>query len=635
MSFFTTADIQGDYYGFWKTDRNKVSTFRRCGKKITLERIRESIETGKFWFTLLFDYLAKPRRVTIPRQEIAETSLITTLSAVGADVTRQHFDTLVDSIRLQEHDLSDQGYTPDRVFEHLGWIQDRCYGENGSVVGTSLCYRAATLVGGKPATYVGPYKVTPMGSFDKWRDMVKTEVVGHTTIEVVLIAGLSAVVNGLISRQTTAENPIVHLNYGSRKGKSTAAALAASVYGEVFNGEREVSDKHGNFKKYKSIYSSWGSTESAAILDCAGNRGAVIVLNELGKFRGKDMSYLVFDLSEGSDKKRANGQLEVTLSQGYDTTIISCGETSLLGRCKTKLDGLANRVLEIEKPLTDDGDHAVRIKQVIANNNGHAAPMLAKYILDSGGLDYALATYHKWERDLKATFPQGETTGSFIEKFAALFMATAEMATTALGIDFDLKGLQKFFEEHELENGAKRNVAATSYEVILEACRTNINSFYREGKGEPFGRAFGRVDYPNKVQANGTVLVEEYMVRQDFLEETLIKHHFPNLKTCARQWKQMGVIDYEKGRNTRSRHIDPSSNENENVYVFPIYQQATVANTMLAKTKQKKPVHSTIVAASKVSAIKAGSKMSSLLNDDEEDLNEMEVDNNGTRHVND
>ena len=109
MAFFTTADIQGDYYGFWKTDRNKVSTFRRCGKKITLERIRESIETGKFWFTLLFDYLAKPRRVTIPRQEIAETSLITTLSAVGADVTRQHFDTLVDSIRLQEHDLSDQG----------------------------------------------------------------------------------------------------------------------------------------------------------------------------------------------------------------------------------------------------------------------------------------------------------------------------------------------------------------------------------------------------------------------------------------------------------------------------------------------------------------------------------------------
>ena len=632
MSFFTTADIQGDYYGYWKTVK-KVLTFRRCGRKITLERILESIETGKFWFTLLFDYLAKPRRITIPRQEMAETSLITTLSAAGADATRQHFDTLVDTIRMQEYNLADEGYTPERVYEHLGWINDRCYDENGNIIGTQLCYRAATLVGGKPATYVGPYKVTTMGSFDAWRDMVKSEVVGHTAMEVVLVAGLSAVVNGLISHHTTAENPIVHLNYGSRTGKTTTTSLAASVFGEAFNGEREVSDRHGNFKRYKSIHGTWGATDNAVILDCAGNRGAVIVLNELGKFRGKDMSYLVFDLSEGSDKKRSNGQLEVTLSQGYDTTIISCGEASLLGRCQTKLDGLANRVLEIEKPLTTDADHAARIKQVVANNNGHAAPMLAKYILDSGGLDYALAIYRKWEHDLKATLPQGETTGSFIEKFAALFMATAEMATAALGIDFDLKGLQKFFEEHELENGAKRNVAATSYEAILEACRTNINSFYREGKGEPFGRAYGRVDYPNKLQSNGMVLVEEYMVRQDFLEETLAKHHFPNLKTCARQWKQMGVLDYEKGRNTRSRHIDPSSTEDENIYVFPIYQQATVANTMLAKPKQKKSVQSTIVASSKAASLKSGSKMDNLLGDDEDDLDEKEVDNNGTHHA--
>ena len=635
MSFFTTADIQGGYYGYWKTDRNKVSTFRRCGKKITLERIKESIETGKFWFTVLFEYLGKPRRVTIPRQQITDPSLVTTLAAAGADATRQHFDTLVDSIRLQEDTLANENYTPDRVYEHLGWINDRYYDENGNILGTQLCYRAATLVGGKPATYVGPYKVTPMGNFDKWRDMVKTDVVGHTAMEVVLIASLSAVVNGLISRHTTAENPIVHLNYGSRTGKTTTTALAGSAFGETFSGEREVSDKQGNFKRFKSIHGTWGATDNAVILDCAGNRGAVIVLNELGKFRGKDMSYLVFDLSEGSDKKRSNGQLEVTLSQGYDTTIISCGEASLLSRCQTKMDGLANRVLEIEKPLTTDADHAARIKQVIAENNGHAAPMLAKYILDSGGLDFALATYRKWERDLKATFPQGETTGSFIEKFAALFMATAEMATAALGIPFDLKGLQKFFEDHELENGARRNVAATSYEVILEACRTNINSFYRKGKGEPFGRALGKVNYPNKQQSNGLVLIEEYLVRQDFLEETLARHHFPNLQTCARQWKQMGVLDYEKGRNTRSRHIDPSSTEDENVYVFPIYQQATVANTMLAKSKPKKSVQSSIVASSKRTLQRDGSQMNHLLSDEEDDPTEKEADNNGTHHAND
>ena len=97
----------------------------------------------------------------------------------------------------------------------------------------------------------------------------------------------------------------------------------------------------------------------------------------------------------------------------------------------------------------------------------------------------------------------------------------------------------------------------------------------------------------------------------------------------------MGVLDYEKGRNTRSRHIDPSSTEDENVYVFPIYQQATVANTMLAKSKPKKSVQSSIVASSKRTLQRDGSQMNHLLSDEEDDPTEKEADNNGAHHAND
>ena len=70
-----------------------------------------------------------------------------------------------------------------------------------------------------------------------------------------------------------------------------------------------------------------------------------------------------------------------------------------------------------------------------------------------------------------------------------------------------------------------------------------------------------------------------------------------------------------------------------NLSSFPIYQPATVANTMLIKPKQKKAAHSTIVAASKVPTTKAGNKIPSLLSDDEEELDEKEVDNNGTDYA--
>ena len=78
----------------------------------------------------------------------------------------------------------------------------------------------------------------------------------------------------------------------------------------------------------------------------AGNRGVVTVLNELGKSLTKNMTRLIFDLSEGSDKKRLNTDLKARISKGYSTTFISTGESSLLEKCDTKLEGLAVRVME-------------------------------------------------------------------------------------------------------------------------------------------------------------------------------------------------------------------------------------------------------------------------------------------------
>ena len=64
----------------------------------------------------------------------------------------------------------------------------------------NLCYRSHTLIGAKTAAeYRGSYATTPTGNYDVWKAMVEEYVLGHTRLEVALLAGLSGITNGLLA----------------------------------------------------------------------------------------------------------------------------------------------------------------------------------------------------------------------------------------------------------------------------------------------------------------------------------------------------------------------------------------------------------------------------------------------------
>lgn len=611
MSFKTKASMQNGYYGHWVWDGNKQArVFEPLGKAVTIDNITDNIETDDTQLTLSFDYVGETKRVTISREELADNTLIKTLAAKGADVTKKHFDILVDTLRRQEEILELNGQRTDKVYGHLGWFRLPTYNQNGARVGSTLCYRASKLIGGCAASYVGPYAMTPAGSFDTWQDMVKNDVVGVPAMAFVLIVSLSAVVNGLLSPVTTGENPIVHLCCGSSTGKTTALFLATSAYGTPFDGERRCLSKTGEIKIQRSLYGSWGSTENATITQCAGNKGAIIVLNELGKFNGKDMTRIVYNLSEGTDKTRLNANLEAHTSESYHTTILSAGEISLLGRCADKLEGLQNRVMEIDQPLTTCADHSRRIKAVCREHNGWAAPALAEYILQNGGLPMVLDIYKDHCQSLSAVLPNTPAKDRFIEKFAALLVTTAELASKALDIDFDIAGLIQFFVDYETAHGDSRNTAKNSYDVIIEACRVHKKFFYIHGEPDPVTKSYGRITYPNLILPDGRTVIEEYEIRRSFLEQVLKENGFPNSRTCAKAWKASGVLDYETGRSTRSRKIDKSAADPEDVFVFRVFGD-TVAPPKI------KPTSKLCLKGSHAS--KAGSQIDKLLDTNEED----------------
>lgn len=572
MNYKIYAAVEGDQYGFWTTPtKNKPSTFVGLGNAVFVKSISENLETNEVRLELRMDYMGNTRTITVSREDLSDNRLLQALNKIGASAPKHRFDVLVESIMRQETDLEQQGYKPSKVFSHLGWMYVPMRDETGSIIGSQLHYRANRLLGGCCAKYDGPYSINPMGSFDVWRNMVKQQIIGHTPLELILLASLSAVVNGLIGPVTTGESPIFHACGPSGCGKTTALFAACSVYGVPYEGEKRHANKMGEITVNRSIYGSWGATENATTAQCCGNMGAVIILNELGKFDGKDMSRICYNLSEGTDKTRLDRNMITYTSEGYATSIISSGEVSLLDRCTSKVTGLQVRILEIPDKLTDNANQSRIIKDVSRTNNGWAGQALAQYILDNGGCGMVLAMFKGYCQSLPAQLPSNSTSARFIEKFVALIMTTAELASKALDLPFDTAGILQYFVEHETINGSARNVLADSYKAVIDACSTNKTSFIRKGESDPLHKSHGRITYPNTILPDGRVVIEQYEIRRSFMDEILSKNNFPNPKACYDEWTSMGVLDRDKDRPTRSRKIDKSSDKTEDVFVLRVF----------------------------------------------------------------
>lgn len=575
----TKAAIKDGSYGSLTLDAKTGEwKFLPLGDAITLHEVQENIENGSVDYVLSFESFFKRKYVKVDGKDICNYTLLDKLSDAGANVAKKNFDIIVDTIRLQLDEMQERGPGKINTYEHLGWIQVPIKDAEGNVVAEKLCYRADTLIGDS-GKYTGIYAVKPKGKFSVWCVMIEEEVVGNIPLELVTLIGMSAIVNGLISPYTTHESPIFHIYYISRSGKSTAAKLCCSVSSEVFNGEKRCYDEFGMPVRNTSLYGTWGATENATITQCEGNHGAVMIYNEASKFRGNDMTQILYNLSEGSDKVRLNKDMKVYLSEGYATSFLSVGEHDIYSRCKDKSEGLRNRVMQISEPLTKDAAHSDRILKVCREHSGHAGPMLAEYIIENGGVSYCLGIYEKYREILSEIIPKSKFRDTFIAKFAALIMCTAEIACEALGIAFSLDKLLEYFVEYEKKNSDSRDTSKASYDVIIETCDINKHKFYTTStdknapvRTSPIGECWGRMRSCNETLPDGRVVCGEYEVFPSVVDKILGDNDFKNPQSCYEAWKADGLIDYEVDKNTRKRKVDPFCNEQKRVFVFRIFK---------------------------------------------------------------
>ncbi len=580
MAISTDVVFQNGYYGrLHYNAKQGTQTFEGCGREIILQDIFYNLEDKKYSLLLKWEYQGHNRYKQILRNEVSEIRTVKELLDDGADITPRHFSVFVDSVRIQEEERYQQGIQPTYTYRNLGWIWVPEFDIGGNIIGHQLCYRDKKLIGANSnANYIGDWDVEVCGDPNLWHKMVREEVLGRPVLELVLVASLSAVTNALLLERIPTENPIVHLNCGSGKGKTTVAMLATSPYGKAYDGSKSVTDKFGQRVMKRSLYQSWSATDNALIQRLSGNCGAVTVLNELGKYLGNDATRLIFEFSEGSNRDRLNKEFASNLSERFSTVFISTGESSLLEKCKKQYEGLRIRVMEITDELTESAEHSNRIKEASINNCGYAAPIFAKYLINNNGINLVYSTYKKWLDELKSEISDNYNAERFVEKYAALFLMTAELASTALNLKFDLEAIKNYLLDYDKKNGRKRNAALESYDIIIEECRVNSHKFWHKGSTDRSlqpscnsTECWGRICNTYHELAENKVVIKEYEVRPKIVKKILKDNGFENLNTCISAWKEAKLLDHEKGHNYRKRIINAATGEKENVYVFRVF----------------------------------------------------------------
>lgn len=547
---------------------------------IVIWKITDSLEEDSIVWHFKHTYLGRDRKAQLKRSKIFDKNYVfESLSGAGYNVSNVDFTKLIQNLLTQEANPAHYSIDVVLQFSELGWVAF----ENSD--GTKqLCYRCNELIGSSvKSEYVGPYNVEPHGTFEAWRNMVENEVIGNIQMEICLLTGLTAVITGILAYELPVENAVISICGNSGSGKSSGGYLSCSTTAKPFSGAES-----SNRGELKSLYQSWCSTEAAVTSSQAGNKGAVSIFNELGTYEGKNMKSIVYGFSEGVSKLRLNANMKAYVLSGYQTTFVSIGEKSIFNLIRDKSGGIQTRILEMDvsDSLTTSAANANAIKEGCIKNNSFAAPMLAQYIIDSGAEKFVADVYNSWKAKLNSMFNKKKHTERFVEKFAALFLCSAQLGEKALGIKFSTDAIIEYFSKYNDAHADLDKSEATSYAEVLRLFRDNKKNFMGTTEYRAGGETWGYVKNKGKIhKKSGRYVTKEITLRKDVLERELSKAGFDNVKSCAKIWKEQDVLNYEKDRNTRSRTIDKDVGE-ELVYVFYIYGKKPESNLVKKAGKQ-------------------------------------------------
>lgn len=615
-------DIRNGRFGkiIYDKNGNEVS-FEEYGNAAIITEKRKNIETGQYAYKLTTNINNKPLYVIVSYQELADKQLLMgKVFSIGCIFKHSHFDAFFESLLLQINDQ--QRFPLKQVFEfsNPGWM---------IVPDTDiLVYRSYKLIAKKTysSEYNGRYLLTPFGSPDLWCGMVNTNIIGFTTLELIMLAALSAIVIGILSLIMPTQNIVVSVTGTTTSGKTTILHACGSAYTKILDSPQRVNGK----TKY-SCYGSWNTTDNGFVQQLSGNNGMAICVDEKGVNNSTNIGSLLYAVANSSTKLRYSSMYDTEQAESFATSVISAGEFSLLADAEQKMTGLDIRCIEVTEKLTETAEQADAIKEISANNYGWAKDILAQHIVDNGGTSYVKGCFDKWLKAAEFAMPQNNLSKRFARAFVSPLMVTAELAEKSMGLRFNKVKVLKYLAEYCKKFENKQNEIDAYYEA-LEQCKMNANKFLKDNAQVSFSEVWGRYFDVSYTANNGNTVIGEFALYKTAMDKIFKDIKRKNPTTCLRKWRDADLINCDKGHLTQKKTI---TNGVERVYVLRVFASSNISTnstqstfdvTMLPEGIVQKTFDSCTVNFETGTITKVSKNINLLLNDEAEEEENDEFD---------
>ena len=418
-----------------------------------------NIDTNNVMLPITTKYLNRDIKILIPRDKAMSKREIIKLSLQGADVTEENAKYHIRSIEYQERKIGRVNNT----HSELGFAK---YKEKEIF----KLYKAIN----EDSSYVGALDLKPKGNLGNYLDDLREHVVPYKNISLAFALGVSSsIVAKLNMHYKDINTLLVHLFAESTKGKSTAAMLAISVWGNP--------NLSGG-----GLYNTWNSTENALSTSLAGNYGIAYALDELSMSKIEDTTSLIYNLVGGKDKARLTKDIELRAAATWTTSIISTGEVSLLSKAKNNT-GLDIRVLELGGIVwTEDANHSDQVKALVNRNYGVFGADFVKRLIEFPA--DRLKEIFEEEREI---FIQKVKEKNIQDDMLSRTSSKYDIVTLTIrlinsrykdrGIILDIEGIRELLVDTEINSINRRGIKRKAEDWLIQYIESNASKF-KSGK---------------------------------------------------------------------------------------------------------------------------------------------------------
>lgn len=425
------------------------------------------------------------------------------------------------NIRLLLEYLTYSAYTAPikYVHSHLGW--EWTHGDPVFFTSRAICKSTYE------SEYIGKLDLIPKGTPDAWLDMVKAEVIGNTPLEFCLTLGFASIILGYINHYIDLGCLLFNLCNNSSKGKTTAAMLAASIF--------------GNPCLEKGFAVSMNSTRNAIIGFASQASSHTIVFDEAASCDRKFFREVLYQLAVGSDKKRENTDGSMKEQKTFNSCIICTSEFPIIDG--TAPNGIRARVFEINDTLTRDAVNSDNIKKCVYQNYGHAGVMFAEFIVIEKA-NHIMDDYLKVEKLMsqwrkKKGLSSGELTKRVLSKLSVILL-TADYVNECFTLRMDIVKLIDYLLSLEQSVLSETDVADKALDCVMQYVIQHNNRFFHEGD-DYYDTAIDGV-----IKNRGRY--KEIVILKPVVEQILICNGFENVRDVYKKWSEKKLLSSEKDR---------------------------------------------------------------------------------------